>query len=194
MANHSKVAASCPHVCSHRLSLMLDNPLRRLVHRPEKILDGLLHPGDQVVDMGCGPGFFTLPMARMVGPRGGVTAIDLQPQMLGRVRRKAEREGIQDRLRFHQCRKDAIGLRLAADFILVYYMIHETPDPVAFLRESAALLIPGGLLLAVEPRFHVSRRTFESIVSMGREAGMETVDRPSGKGGRAVLFARPEHR
>lgn len=77
-----------------------------------------------VLDVGCGPGFFTLDMARMVGPSGCVVACDLQAGMLERIRRKIQGTDLEKRVRLHQSGKDRIGLDLPVDFVLAFYMAH----------------------------------------------------------------------
>jgi predicted RNA methylase len=64
------------HVCPWWLAYTFDNPLRGLLHQPAQILDGLVGQGDTVIDMGCGIGFFSLGLARIVGAAGHVLAID----------------------------------------------------------------------------------------------------------------------
>ncbi|MBT8330006.1 MAG: hypothetical protein KJN87_09895 [Desulfofustis sp.] len=53
------------HVCSHRHSCALDNFFRKLIQSPHRILSPFLCNGDTAIDLGCGPGFFTLPMAEL---------------------------------------------------------------------------------------------------------------------------------
>ncbi len=65
-------------VCPAEHAGWLATPLRRLLQDPRRILDGLVAAGDTAIDFGCGPGFFTLPMAELVGPGGRVVAVDLQ--------------------------------------------------------------------------------------------------------------------
>ena len=158
-------------VCPHQAAFLLDNGIRRLLQPPRRILTPFIAPGDTVVDLGCGPGFFTLPLARLTGPKGKVLAVDLQARMLARVRRKAERQGLADRIVCHQCLPDRIGLSLQADFILAWYMMHETPDPANLLRELRTLLKPDGRLLVVEPKMHVSRARFTALEEDARAAG-----------------------
>jgi ubiquinone/menaquinone biosynthesis C-methylase UbiE len=81
-------------VCPWWLADWLTSPLRRLIQNPERILTGLISPGQTVVDLGCGPGFFTVAMAKMVGDSGRVIAVDLQTEMLDMARRNAERAGL----------------------------------------------------------------------------------------------------
>jgi ubiquinone/menaquinone biosynthesis C-methylase UbiE len=169
---------------------MLDNRLRRLIQNPARILGDYIRKGATVIDMGCGPGFFTIDMARMVGEDGRVIAVDLQEHMLLKVKRKADKHGVADRLEFHRCKSNTIGLNKKADFILAYYMIHETPDPKGFLAELKDLLEDGGKLLIVEPKIHVSRDLFEAMLRDAEEVGLRVVDLPKRKGGRSALFMK----
>ena len=79
------------HVCPWWLCFTFDNPLRRLIHNPDRLLRSWIAPGQTAIDIGCGMGYFTLPMARLVGNSGRVIAVDLQAQMLDRLQRRAER-------------------------------------------------------------------------------------------------------
>lgn len=176
-------------VCPHQMAFMLDNWIRRLFQNPVKLLGEYIRAGDTVVDMGCGPGFFSIDIAKLVGPAGQVIAVDLQADMLDRIRKKALRHGVTDRVMYHQCRADGIGLQCAANFILAFYMVHETPDARRFFEEARSMLTPGGKLLLVEPKMHVSQASFESMVEDAARAGLRALDFPTGKGGRAVLLA-----
>ena len=82
-----------PHVCPHQISFFLDNWIRRLIQNPQKIVGPYIQAGNTVMDMGCGPGYFTIDMAKLVGPKGRVIAIDIQTKMLERVRKKAQNTG-----------------------------------------------------------------------------------------------------
>jgi ubiquinone/menaquinone biosynthesis C-methylase UbiE len=158
-------------VCPHQAAFLLDNWIRRLLQPPRKILRPFIATGDTAIDLGCGPGFFTLPMARLVGSKGRVLAVDRQSRMLARVSRKAKRQGLADRIVCHQCPPDRIGLSLKADFILAWYMMHETPDPARLLWELRTLLQDGGRLLVVEPKMHVSQAKFAALAEDARTAG-----------------------
>jgi 2-polyprenyl-3-methyl-5-hydroxy-6-metoxy-1,4-benzoquinol methylase len=72
----------------------LDNPVLRNNSAREIIPHLELRPGMKVLDFGCGPGRLTLPVARQIGPSGTVTAFDIQPAMLERVRAKAMHENL----------------------------------------------------------------------------------------------------
>lgn len=180
-----------PHVCSWRMGFVLDNGFRGMIHDPDAILTAHLSPGQTAVDIGCGPGFFTIPMARQVGETGSAVAVDLQPRMLEKVRRKADRAGINGQLRLHRCEAHRIGLEIQADFVLAFYMVHEVPDPAAFFSEIRQMLKPGGRIMVVEPKFHVTARAFKGITNAARHAGLESLGVVRVAWSRGRLFARP---
>lgn len=171
-------------ICSWRIAFALDNPIRRLIHNPQKILGGLIEEGQTVLDLGCGPGTFSVTMAKMVGESGKVIAVDVQEEMLKLVREKAARYGMQARIVTHKSGPCGIGLSEKVDFALAFYMVHEVPDAQAFLKEVASLLKPRGKLLIVEPKMHVSAEAFKKTVEVARRAGMKIVSEPR------VLFSR----
>jgi ubiquinone/menaquinone biosynthesis C-methylase UbiE len=180
--------ATGPHVCPTQCAFFLDNWIRRWIQPPGRIVGEYVQTGDKALDIGCGPGFFTLEMARLVGPAGRVYAIDLQAAMLAKVGRKAARKGLSERIRLHQCRTNQIGLSIQADFALAYYMVHETPSVDDFLEEVYQMVRPGGRLLVVEPKMHVSRKAFVTMCQTGERLGWEIEDTPTGKGGRSVVY------
>ncbi len=172
------------HVCPWWLGYSFDNPLRRVVHDPARILDGLVEPGHTVVDIGCGSGFFTLAMARIVGDEGRVIALDVQRQMLDRTRRRAERRGLARRVEFHMAGRDRLGLTQTVDFALAFWMVHEVPDRDAFLAEVDSILKPDAHLLLAEPKVHVSARSYAETIDIARGAGFDMIEE------RAVRFSR----
>jgi len=179
-----------PHVCPHTISFFLDNWFRKIIQHPKRITGPYIKTGDTVIDMGCGPGFFSIEMAKMVGPQGKVIAVDLQEKMLGHVKRKALKNDMTGRMEFHQCPQDRIGLNVKADFILAYYMVHETPSIASFFKETAAMLKDGGRMLVVEPRMHVNKAMFGETLEEGEKAGLKVDGFPKHKGGRSVLFGK----
>lgn len=78
-------------------------------------------------------------MARMVGDQGRVIAIDLQQEMLKRVRRRAEKEGLQSRILLHPGKPDTIAIQEAVDFALAFWMAHEVLNLQIFFRRFAPL-------------------------------------------------------
>lgn len=178
------------HVCPWWLAYSFDNPLRRRLHPADRLFAGLVGPGQTAVDVGCGMGHFTLGLARLVGPEGRVVAVDLQPKMLDRVRRRAERAGLLSRIRLHQAGRSSLELRLEADFVVASWMVHEVPDQPAFLREVAGLMRPGARFFLAEPRGHVKPAEFERTVRLAAEAGLVEERRPSVAMSRAVVLVK----
>jgi len=165
-----------------------DNPLRRLVQKPEKILRQIVRPGDACLDLGCGYGYFTLPMARIVGPSGGVAAADVQPEMLAGVRRRAEKSGLLPRIRLHQVDSSGLPFKQEFDSVLAFWMIHEVPDQESMLGQIHGSLKPGGRFLLVEPRGHVTKEAFYRTVGLAERAGFTTLREPRISFSRAVLM------
>jgi ubiquinone/menaquinone biosynthesis C-methylase UbiE len=184
----TQTAPPAQRVCPWWLIRTFDNPLRRLLQRPEKILQDVVRPGDACLDLGCGIGYFTIPMARLVGPSGSVTAADVQPEMLAGVRRRAERSGLSSRIRLQ--RVDASGLQLDGpfDFALAFWMLHEVPDQGSVLRQVRVALKPGGRLMLVEPWGHVGQAAFDQSVRLAEGAGFAKVGDPRVFYSRAVLM------
>ena len=79
------------------ISLMHDNPFLPIFRNPYKLLRAAgLKPGQKVLEVGCGPGFFTIPAAKIVENEGVVYAVDVHPLAIERVKEKIEREGIKN--------------------------------------------------------------------------------------------------
>jgi len=179
-----------PHTCPWWFCYTFDNPVRRLVHDPAVILAGLVGPGDTVVDAGCGMGFFTLGLARLVGSRGRVIAIDLQDEVLDRAARRARRRGLADVIEFRRCTPDRLGLGETADFALAFWMAHEVRNPESFFAEIRGSLRPGGHLLIAEPLGHVTAARFERTLEVARDAGLDAAPGPRVRFSRSAICTR----
>jgi ubiquinone/menaquinone biosynthesis C-methylase UbiE len=175
-------------VCPVALAGGLDNRLRRWLQNPRRLLEPHVREGMTVLDFGCGPGFFTLELAQLVGPSGRVIAVDLQAGMLEKVRAKVRGTALEGRVLLHQCPPDGIGLSQPVDFALAFYMLHELPDQVAFFTEVRPLLAPKGRLFIVEPPFHVSRAEFETTLRTAQGAGFIVAARPRVAFSKAALL------
>jgi ubiquinone/menaquinone biosynthesis C-methylase UbiE len=175
------------HTCPWWLCFTFDNPLRRRMQKPDQVLNGLLQPSQTALDIGCGMGYFSLEMARVVGPGGRVYCIDLQDQMLETARRRADKAGLKN-ISFHRCSEDSLGLDVSADLALTFWMVHEVRDQAKHFREVSGMLKPGGTLLMAEPRMHVPLESFESSVKVALSAGFETAGQPAVAWSRAMLL------
>ena len=169
---------------------MIDNRFRRLLHQPEKILAPYVKPGMTAMDFGCGMGFFSIPMADLVGPEGTVIAVDLQPQMLRSVRKRANRAGVTDRIRTHVCERAALRIDDPVDFVLAFWSAHEVPDIPGLIAELHACLVDGGTMLLVEPRGHVTDADFQGMLSIARQTGLQLEQQPLVRMSRAAVLVK----
>ena len=161
-------------VCPVGRAKHLTNRLRKLVQSPQKICTPYIKPGDTVVDVGCGPGFFSVPMANLVGIEGRVIAVDLQQGMLDLARIYAEEKGVVERIQFHLCQKDSLNLKnVEADFVLLFYVLHEIPDQESVFTQLKELVKPGGKIFLCEPPFHVKKSTLKEYLHMASQAGFD---------------------
>ncbi len=165
-------------VCPWWLCFTFDNPLRRIFQNPERILKSYVVTGWTCLDVGPGMGYFTIPMARLVGSSGKVIAADLQPQMLEAIRQRAVKAKLQDRILLHQSEPDKICISEPVDFCLAFWMVHEVPDQHRFLTEITSKLKPGGLMLIAEPNFHVTNNAFEETIKTAESLKLNMVEQP----------------
>lgn len=177
--------------CPWWMGYLIDNPLRRLIHDPRKLVGPYVKPGMKVLDIGCGMGFLSIGMARLIGDEGKVTAVDIQQKMLDGLRRRAVKAGVNRRIEIQRAGADRLGLSGQADFAVAFNMVHEVPDARALLAEVHTHLRPGARFLVAEPAFHVGVRVFERTVRDAEQTGFEVVERPSIRFSHAVLLAKP---
>ena len=159
-------------VCPWWLIYFFDNPLRRLFHPAARILQPLVAPGYTCLDVGCGIGYFTVPLAELVGPTGRVTGVDLQAKMLEGAARRSQRRGLTGRISLCRPEDPEWTTPQKYDFILVFWMLHEVPDPGAFLETLRTVLKPSGCLLLVEPQLHVRKRQWEESLALAKAVGL----------------------
>jgi tRNA A58 N-methylase Trm61 len=180
-------------VCPWWLGYLLANPLREWVHDPAKIVGPYISEGMTVIEPGPGMGFFTLELARRVGPSGRVLAIDVQPKMLEGLVKRAAKAGLADRVVARAPKGDRLGIEEYAgkvDFALAFAMVHEVPNPVALFEDIHAALKRGGKLLFSEPSGHVSAEAFETSLKQAREAGLSLESRPNFWRSRGAVLRR----
>ena len=185
-----KLLARDEHVCPWWMAWTFDNPLRKLFQDPGRIVGSFVRDGMTVADIGCGMGYFSVAMAKLVGPTGKVLAVDLQEQMLQYLKKRALREGVTDRITTVLAGPDDIKIAEQVDFVLVFWMVHEVKDIPRFFGQVAAVLKPGGKVLYVEPRMHVTQKRFEEILGYAKAAGFSVNDGPKVGMSRAASLQR----
>ena len=165
-------------VCPVERAGILDNRIRRWIQDPQKILKPYIEEGMTVLDIGCGPGFFSIDMAKIIGESGRVIAADLQEGMLQKLRDKIQGTELGERIILHKSEKNRIGVSEKVDFALSFYVVHELPNQKEFFEELRSILKPKGQALIVEPPFRVSKMAFEETIRKARDAGFTLAEGP----------------
>jgi ubiquinone/menaquinone biosynthesis C-methylase UbiE len=152
-------------VCPVERAGALDTRYRRWMQSPKRILKPFIREGMHVLDLGCGPGVYTLEMARLVGKKGKVVAADIQEGMLQIVQEKIQGTPLENIIEFHQTSHQSLDLSVKMDFILAFYVLHEIPGKENLYNELDSLLKPGGKILIIEPKGHVTKQEFETMIA-----------------------------
>jgi protein-L-isoaspartate O-methyltransferase len=126
---------------------LLESPDRAAWQKPEQIMDVLhIADGSSVADIGAGAGWFTIRLARRVGPNGVVYSQDVQREMLEAIRRRVSREGLQNvQTRLGDGSNPNLQVT-GLDAIVVVDAYQEVEDRVTFLKNLAQALKPNGLI------------------------------------------------
>lgn len=124
---------------------LLEGPDRDAWQKPDQIMDALsIADGSTVADLGAGGGWFTIRLARRVGPNGLVFAEDIQPQMIESITRRVQREGLRNVKTVLGVADDPRLPEGTIDAVLIVGVYHEMENPVALLRNVARSLSPKG--------------------------------------------------
>jgi ubiquinone/menaquinone biosynthesis C-methylase UbiE len=182
-------------VCPWWMGYLLISPFRQLYQNPEEILAPYVKKHMMVLEIGPGMGYFTLPMARMVGEDGRIICVDVQKRMLKSLIRRAKRARLADRITTVVA--SAISLRIDAfadkvDFVLAFAVVHEVPDQENLFREIYRTMKDGAPLLISEPTGHTTPESFAEMLDITRRQGFDIVSTPSIRGGKNVLLRKVE--
>ncbi len=181
-------------ICPPWLGWFLVNPLRRFRQDPDAILSPYVADGMTVLEIGPGMGFFSLPLARMVGPDGKILCVDVQKKMLEALQRRALRAGLADRIIIRVCDPTSLGVSDfigKIDFALAFAVVHEVPDVPRLFSDIVRVLKPDAKCLIAEPKLHVSEREFEQTVNTATQQGLRVIGQPRIAGSHTVLMSAP---
>jgi len=126
-------------------------------------------------------GFFSIPMARMTGPRGNVICIDVQKKMLSYLGKRAQKAGVSAVMNYRLCSEDSLGIDDLAgtiDFLLLFAVLHEIPNRESLFVQINRALRRGGRVLFAEPEGHVKRNDFDASVAMALRNGFTVAGHP----------------
>ena len=161
---------------------LLEGPDRDAWQRPEQIMDALLiGEGSTVADLGAGGGWFTIRLARRVGPNGRVYAEDIQPEMIQAIERRVQREGLQNVVKTVLGTPTDPKIPAGLDAVLIVDAYPEMGQPVTLLRNIAKSLKPTGVVGIVNykkdgagpgPKME-ERVDPEQVIRDARAAGLE---------------------
>jgi ubiquinone/menaquinone biosynthesis C-methylase UbiE len=161
-------------VCPWWIGYLLLFPLRKLFQDPEKITAPYVKPGMKVLDFGSAMGFFSLPMARLVGSQGRVYCADIQEKMLDKLMKRAEKTGLKNiEPRLIYAGNSFDNLTGQIDFCLLFAVVHEVPDRDELFALISRILKPNGKVLFAEPAGHVSEKNFNDSIKKAARHGLK---------------------
>ena len=166
---------------------LLEPPDREAWQKPDQVMDALhIAEGSTVADIGAGGGWFTMRLARRVEPNGRVFAVDVQRLMIEAIRRRIQREGLQDIVIpvLGEYTDPRLPADARTDAVLIVDAFHEMENPVLMLRNVARTLKPQGRIGIIDYREGdggpgpdaIERVPPAMVVSEAAAAGLKLVD------------------
>lgn len=183
--NKKRHSRSDPHTSNFAfwmISLMHDNPLLPIFRNPYKLLRAAgLKSGQKVLEVGCGPGFFTIPAARIVGEDGLIYAVDVHPLAIERVKKKIEREHIRN-VKLILTNASSTGLpERSVDLAFVFGLRYIAGGLGNLISEMYRILTPGAVL-----SFEKTRGSDTELISEVSGMGFVFLE----KKGRILIFTK----
>ena len=164
------------------ISLMHDNPLLPYFRNPQRLLKAAgLKPGQKVLEVGCGPGFFTIPAAKMVRKEGFVYAVDVHPLAIERVKEKIEKEGIKNVEPVLANASDTGLPDRSVDLAFIFGLRYIAGGLENVIAEIHRILKPGGVL-----SFEKTRGSAKKLIEEVERRGFTYSERQA----RIFLFTR----
>ena len=166
---------------------------RRFLHSPRWILGEYVKPGITVLDVGCGTGFFSIGMAKIIGSDGRIVSVDPDTEAIESLTQRAAELGLSQRIETRICTDHELNVDDFAgrvDFAVGGYVVHEAADASKLFADVYAALKPEGRFLMIEPRHHGSAPERGASESAAQQAGFTIADRPRIMWDWAVMFAK----
>jgi 2-polyprenyl-3-methyl-5-hydroxy-6-metoxy-1,4-benzoquinol methylase len=179
------------HICPWWLGYTLILPIRKYQHDPQKILQPHIQPEMKVMDYGSAMGYFSIPLAKMVGEKGVVFCVDIQQKMLEKLEKRAVKYHVSDVVKPLLVGKNyhPDDLQGKLDFALLFAVVHEVPDQKTLFMDVYSMLKPGGKIIFAEPKGHVKTEDFEQSLQIARNSGFTILEeKPMKKGLNALLM------
>lgn len=162
--------------CPSSLSWLVDLHIRRYYMR--HVLDRVgIQPGETVLELGPGPGAFTIDAAKRLGPGGNLIAVDIQPEMIEQVNRRVKQAGVSN-VETHVASAYELPLEDGSvDRVFMVTVLPEIPDPVRGLQEVKRVLKPDGLFSTTEEYIDPDYPRRVTTIRWAEAAGFEPVER-----------------
>jgi ubiquinone/menaquinone biosynthesis C-methylase UbiE len=180
-------------VCPWWMGYLLASPIRKLYQNPKKILEPYIKSGMIVLEIGPGMGFFTLPMARMVGQNGKIVCPDIQEKMLKALTRRALRAGLENRIHTRLASTDSLNIDEFSgqvDFVLAFAVVHEIPNRESLFKQIYQSMKKGAQMLIAEPTGHVTEESFGKMLELTKRLGFVKVSTPKIRGSISVVMKK----
>jgi ubiquinone/menaquinone biosynthesis C-methylase UbiE len=162
--------------CPASLSWLVDLPFRRRYMRP--VLDRVgIRPSETVLELGPGPGAFTVDAAQRLGPEGKLIAVDIQPEMIAQVEERVRQAGLTN-VEIHVAGAYELPIEdTSVDRAFLVTVLPEIPNPVRGLREVYRVLTPSGILSTTEEFMDPDYPRQAPTIAWAQAAGFELVGR-----------------
>jgi precorrin-6B methylase 2 len=145
----------------------LERPQREVEEQPQSVIDALaIQPGQTVVDLGAGSGYYSFRIAPLVGAAGKVVAVDIEPTMLQVIRQRAEREQVPNLVTVRSTACDPNLSASSVDLLFMVDVYHELACPYEMMQKVTVALKPGGRVALIEFRKEDPKVTIKAVHKM----------------------------
>ena len=155
------------HVMGPGGIIWLERPEREVEEQPQRVIDALdIRPGQTVVDLGAGSGYYSFRIAPLVGPAGKVIAVDIEPEMLRVIQQRAEREQVKNLVTVRSAQCDPNLPAASVDLLFMVDVYHELSCPYEMMQKVTAALKSGGRVALIEFRKEDPKVTIKEVHKM----------------------------